>query len=374
MLINKFDSKIEHRTVDTIIIQIERAINREDKYIDLNPIYQRDVVWNDEKQSNFINSVIRGIIPNNLILNLNTTDGKETCLDGKQRITSLVRFKKNEISCNIFNDDDNDNDNEECYFYSKIPQEHIKNPKCKILSISQRNNFLNKTLIFITYTNLSYSDQVDIFTRIQYGIALTEGEKLSSAITDENINKIFNEFCDEKKKLMSKFNSRRDNHKIIITNIMMIHKTSKFIISNKTTRNKFLKDQTIDSLRKLLNEISPLINFAFSDEMLGNKSISYKISTKVFYAALFWMSKHKYDLNYKNLIKNKNNQYKIRSVIRKTNRLKIKGKHDNIKNKLLSDYKKINDDELSDEENETEQVEDDTNEEENEVVDIDNMY
>lgn len=351
MIINRFESKIEHRTVDTILIQIERAINGQDKYIDLNPIYQRDIIWDDEKQSNFIDSVIKGVIPNNLILNLDTTNGKEICLDGKQRITSLIRFKNNEIPYVITLDDDK----EEYYFFDAVPREYSTNPKYKILSQNQKYNFLNKTIIFITYSNLSYDDQVDIFTRIQHGVALSEGEKLGSVILNENVNNKFNEFCNAKKAIMLKFNgtgNKRDQHKIILVNIMNIHKTCKLQVLVKSQRNKFLKDINNETLVKVLNEISPLINFAFSNDVLGNKTISNKISSKVFYSVLFWLNKHKFDLNYKNLIKNKQNQVKLRSVIRKMHRARTKGKLDDIKNKLLNDYKKIKEDDLTDEENE----------------------
>jgi len=350
MIIDKFKSKIDQRTVDTIIVQIERAIEKNYKYIELNPIYQRAVVWSDEKQSNFINSVIRGIVPNNLILNLDTLNSKEICLDGKQRITSLLRFKNNEIPCKFILD----NDKEEFYYFDCVPKEYIKNDKYKILPINQKNKFLNETIIFVTYIDLSYDDQVDIFTRIQHGVALSEGEKLGSTILDENVNIKFNEFCDSKKLVMQKFNGKRDNHKIIITNIMiMIMDNLKVLkIATKPVRNKFLKDLKVDTLKKIFEKITPLINFAFGEKVLGNKTITKRISPKIIFATLFWLHKHTLDLNHKNLINNTENQKKLRSVIRKIHKSRNKRSPDDVKSKLLKDFKKIQTDELTDEEGE----------------------
>ncbi len=59
--------------------------------------------WLDSK-SDFIDSVMRGIVPNNLIFNNDIDKEHEVCIDGKQRITSLIEFKQNKISVQIEED------------------------------------------------------------------------------------------------------------------------------------------------------------------------------------------------------------------------------------------------------------------------------
>ncbi|ARF10349.1 protein of unknown function DUF262 [Hokovirus HKV1] len=345
MYVNKYESKCDTRTVDTIIIQTERALEGSEKYIDLNPIYQRDIVWSDEKQGEFINSVISGIVPNNLILNYDHDDGKEICIDGKQRITSLLRFKNNEICCKITDE----NDKTYNYYFNKIPSSLKNNDKYKILTQKHRNSFLNRQITFVTYQNLPYMDQVDIFNRIQNGLALTEGEKISSLIIDENINAIINNFFTEKKHLFSKFNNKRENHKIIITNIMMIYNVNKLQTITKSQRNKYLKDLNVTTLNKILSSISPLIDFAFN--FLNNDMIPNKISTNLLYSAIFWLMKHKYDLQYKTLSKNIQNQRKYRCVIRLLSKEKTKENIDDTRKKVLDAYKKITMEEVEIEEN-----------------------
>ncbi len=92
----EYQSKLETRNVGSLVSEIKDK----DASINLNPLYQRDIVWDDEKKSKFINSVMLGIIPTNCVLNVHS-DGKKTCVDGKQRMTSLLKFYNNEIFVEI---------------------------------------------------------------------------------------------------------------------------------------------------------------------------------------------------------------------------------------------------------------------------------
>ncbi|KAH8981423.1 hypothetical protein EDB92DRAFT_2102872 [Lactarius akahatsu] len=63
--------------------------------INLDPDYQRDVVWTETKQIGLIDSVIRNYYIPPLIFAVSTSqDGSETriCIDGKQRLTSIQKF------------------------------------------------------------------------------------------------------------------------------------------------------------------------------------------------------------------------------------------------------------------------------------------
>ena len=71
-----------------------------DKF-DFNPAYQRLSVWSDEKQSFLIDSILRNfpIPPIFLHQHIDEDTGRTSydVIDGKQRLTSIVRFIKNEI-------------------------------------------------------------------------------------------------------------------------------------------------------------------------------------------------------------------------------------------------------------------------------------
>ena len=71
------------------------------KKYNFDPAYQRDSVWSDEKQSFFIDSLLKNFPVPPIFLHQKIDDDtgktKYDVIDGKQRLTSIVRFLKNEI-------------------------------------------------------------------------------------------------------------------------------------------------------------------------------------------------------------------------------------------------------------------------------------
>lgn len=78
----------------------------------LNPPYQRKSVWDDDRQSFFIDSLLRNypVPPIFLKRIIDDTTGNTSfeVVDGKQRLTSIFRFIANEIS--VSNEDEDQND------------------------------------------------------------------------------------------------------------------------------------------------------------------------------------------------------------------------------------------------------------------------
>lgn len=60
--------------------------------IELNPTYQRDNVWSDKESSELIDSIMRGIPLPSIILNQRKGDDSLEIVDGKQRLTAILRF------------------------------------------------------------------------------------------------------------------------------------------------------------------------------------------------------------------------------------------------------------------------------------------
>ncbi|KAG9312705.1 hypothetical protein JVU11DRAFT_7128 [Chiua virens] len=129
--------------------------------IDLDPEYQRDVVWQEEKQSGLIDSLLRNYyIPPIIFAVTIQDDGSElrTCIDGKQRLTSIQRFT-----------------NEKLWFKSSAT-----NTKRKLLPQYLRTQFTNKQIVCIEYTELNNDQEREIFQRVQLGVALTPAERLQA--------------------------------------------------------------------------------------------------------------------------------------------------------------------------------------------------
>lgn len=60
--------------------------------LELNPSYQRGNVWTDKESSELIDSVLRGIPLPSIILNQRKGDEALEIVDGKQRLTAILRF------------------------------------------------------------------------------------------------------------------------------------------------------------------------------------------------------------------------------------------------------------------------------------------
>lgn len=91
--------KLERNTT-TLSIASFHEQNQLNKY-NYNPPYQRHSVWSEEKQSYFIDSILRNypIPPIFLHRKIDADTGKTTfdVIDGKQRLTAIARFINNEI-------------------------------------------------------------------------------------------------------------------------------------------------------------------------------------------------------------------------------------------------------------------------------------
>lgn len=80
-----------HAKVDTWQIYMFKDRAKADG-LELNPSYQRGVVWSDKESCELIDSVLRGIPLPSIILNQRAGDETLEIVDGKQRLTAILRF------------------------------------------------------------------------------------------------------------------------------------------------------------------------------------------------------------------------------------------------------------------------------------------
>ncbi|KAJ7626513.1 hypothetical protein B0H17DRAFT_1110686 [Mycena rosella] len=144
--------------------------------IDLEPEYQREVVWPEAKQIGIIDSIFRNFYIPPVIFAVNALDdGTETrtCIDGKQRLTSIHRFVQGLIPRTLTN---------EKLWYRDNPAHRTKTAK-KILPEKYRKLFDGKAVVCVEYQDLEDADEREIFQRVQLGVALTPAEKLKVLTT-----------------------------------------------------------------------------------------------------------------------------------------------------------------------------------------------
>ncbi|CAI6260838.1 unnamed protein product [Periconia digitata] len=155
--------------------------------IDIDPDYQRDVVWPADRMSSLINSLMENYYVPPIILNRKRVMKKHVhmCVDGKQRLTSVKRFIQGDIPCR-------DHDGEKWFFTDNNSTKQKKN----ILPEEIQNEFWTKDFVSIEYCDIFPEQEEDLFARVQMGMPLTPAEKLraSSGPWQELTRRYLNDF------------------------------------------------------------------------------------------------------------------------------------------------------------------------------------
>jgi hypothetical protein len=302
----QYSTIIESISIDSLLREIQS------KNLELNPTYQRGVIWNGTMQSNFIDSIISGIVPNNLIFNKEYSDDRMllTCIDGKQRITSIIKFKNNEIPFYLKNNDNDDIEDITYIYFDKIPEnvKMNKNIKCNVLNNKDKMDlFLDRKIPIAYYSCIEYSSQVDIFKRINNSTVATPGEIFISKFRNQSAGVLLKNFLDS----INFPNSVRCNHYDYIFKTLYIFSIQELKILNNNTRDKngmtreerFIK--CIDShekMKELLGEYKDYLMIFFSDKMIFHKNIKKQKMDKYFIIATCYLVKNilddaNYDIN-----------------------------------------------------------------------------
>ncbi|OAX36280.1 hypothetical protein K503DRAFT_802153 [Rhizopogon vinicolor AM-OR11-026] len=163
--------KLPRATTYTTQALYEQIISSD---IDLEPEYQRDIVWSETKQIGLIDSILRNFyIPPVIFVSHQHEDGSETktCVDGKQRLTSIQRFMDGQIP-------HKDPQSSDKYWYKLNAANQTGRSASHILPERYRRIFANKQIVCVEYQDLADSEEREIFQRVQLGMALTPAEKL----------------------------------------------------------------------------------------------------------------------------------------------------------------------------------------------------
>ncbi|KAF2257309.1 hypothetical protein BU26DRAFT_41383 [Trematosphaeria pertusa] len=149
----------------------------DDGIIDVEPEYQRDVVWTADRMTGLIDSLMENYYIPPIILNKKTRiaeDGvapKHTliCVDGKQRLSSVKAFIKGMIPCH-------DHLGAKWWFC-----DGQNSRRKKVLSEETQKQFLQREFVSFEYADLSEVQEEDLFARVQMGMQLTLPEKMRAS-------------------------------------------------------------------------------------------------------------------------------------------------------------------------------------------------
>ena len=243
---------VYQKNIETIYIETNSDQNR----IILNPEYQRNVVWSVDNMRNFIDSIMIGIVPNQLIFNREQS-GDKICIDGKQRITSIIKFKNNKFP--LFIDG------------LKVYYDDNKNKKLSRCFTNNEKNIFNCRHINITeYHNLTYEQQVNIFNRLQNGIILTFGEVTLSHFTNQDLCHHVRTSLDKCKNLHKFYDGSRREDLDFLLKFMYTIEIKLLLPPKKIYMNIIDKIENMKNAKNIITNCCEFVDLCLSKKLLGS--------------------------------------------------------------------------------------------------------
>ena len=189
--------------------------------MNINPDYQRDVVWSESRMIHLIESLFRNFYVPPLIFKVTTgtkPGTKErrrwrTCIDGKQRLTTIRKFFDGEIPFI---------DKRRQKWYYCDPSGTTRLSTRNIISAEEKDFINNVTIVNIEYEDLREDLEEDMFQRVQLGVPLTVAERLAA---------LSGEVPDFIKRLRASYpglvalvgNKRSTDHRLITQLVYLLH-------------------------------------------------------------------------------------------------------------------------------------------------------
>ena len=184
------------------IIEIYQKIN--DKKLILDPEYQRNVIWDTEKKTSFIESLYMGIvippiyvveIPNDDIL----VGSRYEVVDGKQRLSTIRSFIGNELVLK----------NKNLEYYADLFGEK-KFSEIKEANTKETTEMLSSVLdVYVITANSPEFTKYDIFSRLNKGSEKLRVNEIRKAVYHSELTKTIDEFV--------KNNQEKEEYKEIFT-------------------------------------------------------------------------------------------------------------------------------------------------------------
>ena len=146
----------ENRTIHDVLRRIEQ-----DRYV-MDPEFQRDFIWPEDKQSRLIESVMMRI-PLPVFYLAEDKEGRMIVVDGLQRLSTFVRFRNGELALRLPDRAD------------------LNGRRFGDLSPKLQNRVEDANLIFYTIdSRVPERARLDIFERVNSGVPLTRQQMRNS--------------------------------------------------------------------------------------------------------------------------------------------------------------------------------------------------
>ncbi|MBK7220056.1 MAG: DUF262 domain-containing protein [Saprospiraceae bacterium] len=238
------------------------------------PPYQREFVWNEEKQSKFIESILLDLPIPYIFFADDNTDGKLEIVDGSQRIRTLVAFFENKLKLTGLEKLDKFNG---FYFEDLIE--------------SRQRRFLRKTLRSIELTEKAdFEVKKDIFRRINtdpYDLTdmeirkgIYEGSDFYKLLTECSSIELFSELCPISEKRLS----RGESEELVLRYFAYSERYESFVHRVDVFLDNYIKDKNEQTLNldAMKGEFLTMLDFVNKYFPYGfKKAASHKSTPRV---------------------------------------------------------------------------------------------
>lgn len=200
------------------------------------PTYQRDYVMDDKQASKLIESILIQI-PIPTVYLCEETDGRLSVIDGQQRITSIVRFLKNEFAL------------------KGLEELTSLNKKCyKDLDKTMQRTIKNTTLSSIVILKESQELKYEIFARLNQGSTKLKPQELRNCIYRGSFNDMLEELANNPLlKVLYREENKRKNYQEYILRFFALRNHSEYKSSLKKTFNDYMAKHQNDSEEEIQN-------------------------------------------------------------------------------------------------------------------------
>lgn len=222
-----------------------------------NPEYQRDYVYTDKQASKLVESVLMGI-PIPTIYLCVEEDNTYSVIDGQQRITSLVRYLKNDFALNGLQELNELNG--KCYKdLSKDIQKKLKSSSLSTISLLKQS------------TDLKY----EIFARLNQGAVKLNPQELRNCIYRGTFNKMLDDIAATNPHLHNLFHddNNRKSYQERILRFFALRNYQDYQSSMLKTMNSYMelhRNDEEDEIKAAKDRFNNTIDII--KQVLGNKA------------------------------------------------------------------------------------------------------
>lgn len=266
---NPDDIKVRRETFS--VYEINRMMSKED--IDLNPDFQRNLVWDSVRKSALIESILLGI-PIPVFYFAENKTGQYHVIDGLQRLSTIKQYFNNVFALKKL-----EHLKEECN--ERFYRDEMENGKIKRKGLDRKHSRrLENAQLIVNVIEYASPDKVkyDIFKRLNTGGRPLNKQEVRHCMANNKVRNLLKYCAHSQEFLQATSNSISDNRmdaQELVLRFLGFRLEKEGVISYMGDMNTFL-DNTLD----VINEYTENKLDKYKDEFINGLRINYHLFGK----------------------------------------------------------------------------------------------